>query len=215
MPAYVIFTSGSTGSPKGCLVPHRGAALCAKAVVRICKFEEDMVFMFKAPFVFDASVREIFSAFAAKGVIAIASPDVHKDPCKIASTIRIEGINCIGFVPTMLNEFVKHLREHPKSAAEVGQTLKLILSGGEQLASAACSQLFKLLPDVAVHNLYGPTEASIDALHFQIFPGSLKSSVAVPIGTCLPHVVVKLAFSRFLQFFLRWLLIFMDFFVDL
>lgn len=72
--AYVLFTSGSTGKPKGCMVPHRGSALYAEAVVEHCSLNENMIFLLKTPYVFDVSIQDLFTAFCAGGTLQIANP---------------------------------------------------------------------------------------------------------------------------------------------
>jgi acyl-CoA synthetase (AMP-forming)/AMP-acid ligase II len=188
--AYVLFTSGSTGKPKGCMVPHRGSALYAHAVVKSCCLDKDMTFLLKTPYVFDVSIQDIYTAFSAAGTLVIAEPGAHKDAEALAALVAVQGINCMAFTPTLLVEFVNHLARNLEDAAAVAQTLNRVLTIGEALMAATCKELFELIPglDGEIHNLYGPTEASVGVSHFQVSTASLGQSVVAPIGVPFDYV---------------------------
>jgi len=181
-PAYVLFTSGSTGKPKGCSVPHRGSALYGQAVAKACHLDGDMNFLLKTPYVFDVHIQDIYSAFAVCSTLVLADPGSHRDAGAIADTIADEHINVACFVPTLLVEFVNHLRSRPEDAAKVKLNLRRVLCIGEALMTASCQELFDLIPEVEIHNLYGPTEASVGVSHFQVTTGNMGASPVAPIG---------------------------------
>lgn len=189
--AYVLFTSGSTGKPKGCMVPHRGSCLYAKEVVEKCHMNEDMVFLLKTPYVFDVSVQDIFSAFAAKGTLVIANPKAHRDAAEIADTIIEERVNCACFVPTLLVEFVTYLSMHANVAFDVRKHLCRVLTIGEALMTATCRKLIEHIPELEIHNLYGPTEASVGVSHFMVTKDTMPEATVVPIGKPFDYVRFK------------------------
>lgn len=193
-PAYVIFTSGSTGKPKGCVVPHRGSALYAHAVVKSCGLQEDMNFLFKTPYVFDVSIQDIYTAFAAGGTLIIAEPGVHKYASALSELVVKQQVNCMAFTPTLLVEFVNHLTKNLDEAEKVGRSLARILTIGEALMSATCKDLFQLLPELDgnLHNLYGPTEASVGVSHFCVSTASLGNSTVAPIGKPFDYVEFRI-----------------------
>lgn len=187
--AYVLFTSGSTGKPKGCMVPHRGSALYAEAVVEHCSLNENMIFLLKTPYVFDVSIQDLFTAFCAGGTLQIANPGAHKDAGAIVDTIISKAVNCACFVPTLLVEFVNYLERNPDEADEVQKSLKRILTIGEALMTSTCKQLFEIIPDLQVHNLYGPTEASVGVSHYMVTKDNVKTlGTVVPIGKPFSYV---------------------------
>lgn len=193
-PAYVIFTSGSTGKPKGCVVPHRGSALYAHAVVKSCQLKDHMNFLFKTPYVFDVSIQDIYTAFAAGGTLIIAEPGVHKYASALSELVVKQQVNCMAFTPTLLVEFVNHLSKNLDEAENVGRSLARILTIGEALMSATCKDLFRLLPHVdgGLHNLYGPTEASVGVSHFCVSTASLGNNTVVPIGNPFGYVEFRI-----------------------
>ncbi|CAE7558766.1 ppsC [Symbiodinium natans] len=187
--AYVLFTSGSTGKPKGCMVPHRGSALYAQAVVEHCNLDENMVYLLKTPYVFDVSIQDLFTAFCAGGTLEIADPGAHKDAGAIAEIIGTQGVNCACFVPTLLVEFANYLERNPEEAQSVRQSLRRVLTIGEALMTATCAQLLSHIPELEIHNLYGPTEASVGVSHFKVAGSNVESlGTVVPIGRPFPYV---------------------------
>jgi amino acid adenylation domain-containing protein len=189
--AYVLFTSGSTGRPKGCMVGHRGSANYAQAVVQSCGLTEDMVFLMKTPYVFDVSVQDIFTAFAAGGTLVIATPGAEKDAGAICDIIIGSGVNCVCFVPTLLVEFSNYLSSHQDDAARVRETLMRVLTIGEALMSATCKQMFQYFPALEINNLYGPTEASVGVSHEKVTAATLGQEVVVPIGRPYGYTTFK------------------------
>lgn len=189
--AYVLFTSGSTGKPKGCMVPHRGSCKYAKSVVKACGLTEDMVYLLKTPYVFDVSVQDIFTAFAAGGTLAIAEPGAHRDAGAVCEIIASQGVHVACFVPTLLVEFANFLAQNPGEAVAMRATLKRVLTIGEALMSATCRQMFQLVPGLEIHNLYGPTEASVGVSHQAVTAATLGPSSVVPIGSPFGYVVFR------------------------
>ncbi|PAW78567.1 MAG: hypothetical protein B9S32_06495 [Verrucomicrobia bacterium Tous-C9LFEB] len=62
--AYLIYTSGSTGLPKGVAITHGNLGHAAEALAKAYAVRPDSSVMQLATFTFDASVAELFMAFA-------------------------------------------------------------------------------------------------------------------------------------------------------
>lgn len=190
-PAYVMFTSGSTGKPKGCVVPHRGSAIYSRHAGQIIQLEGGRTMAFKVPFVFDPSVRDIFMCMFAGKTLAIAPPGAHVEARELIDFIVQERVGYTNFAPTLLVEFINHLRAHPRDLAALRPVLRFATCGGEALLSSSCLDLRELLPDMEILNVYGPTECSIDTSHFRATPPMMGASTVVPIGYPHPHIVYK------------------------
>jgi amino acid adenylation domain-containing protein len=154
--SYVIFTSGSTGQPKGVQMTHASLANRLAWMREEYRLGPSEVVLQKTPYTFDVSVWEILWPLTAGACLAVAPPDIHRDPRELASLIVSEQATVIHFVPSMLSIF-----EAEDCAAQC-TSLRLVICSGEILPPKLVNKLTALLPDVAVHNLYGPTEAAID-----------------------------------------------------
>ncbi|MFM0502678.1 amino acid adenylation domain-containing protein [Paraburkholderia caffeinilytica] len=172
--AYVIYTSGSTGRPKG--VGNRHDALWNRLewMQREYGLQRGETVLQKTPFSFDVSVWEFFWPMMVGARLAIAAPDEHRDPVRLAATIRRHRVSTLHFVPSMLQAFVAS-----GAASGCGDALARIVCSGEALPADLRERVAEVLPAVALHNLYGPTEAAIDVTAWTCVdePGR-----AVPIG---------------------------------
>src|SRR5262249_62263105 len=69
--AYMIYTSGSTGKPKGVMVEHKSLCNLVEAQKQAFNLGRQSRVLQFASLSFDASVWEIFSAFAAGGSLHV------------------------------------------------------------------------------------------------------------------------------------------------
>ena len=155
--AYVIYTSGSTGRPKGVGNRHDGLWNRLEWMQREYGLQRGETVLQKTPFSFDVSVWEFFWPMRAGARLAIAAPDEHRDPVRLAATIRHHRVSTLHFVPSMLQAFVAS-----GAASGCGDALARIVCSGEALPADLRARVAGVLPEVALHNLYGPTEAAID-----------------------------------------------------
>lgn len=171
--AYVIFTSGSTGRPKGVVNEHQGIVNRLQWMQEAFGLTDQDVVLQKTPFSFDVSVWELFWPLLTGAHLAIAPPDDHRDPARLAAQIHHHGVTTIHFVPSMLAAFVDQL-----GRPETDSLVRVICSG-EALTRDLQDRVFSL-QEVELHNLYGPTEAAVDVTWWQCDPAS--SLPIVPIG---------------------------------
>ncbi|MGO3473327.1 MAG: amino acid adenylation domain-containing protein [Brevibacterium aurantiacum] len=170
--AYVIFTSGSTGAPKGTAVSHRAIVNRLVWMQHEYRLDATDIVLQKTPFSFDVSVWEFFWPLISGAVIAVAEPEIHKDPEALARTIAANGVTTCHFVPSALSVFTgAHQVEHCTS-------LRRVFCSGEALDAETAHRLLAALP-VELHNLYGPTEAAVDVTHWTV---GADHSGPVPIG---------------------------------
>ena len=172
--AYVIYTSGSTGRPKG--VGNRHDALWNRLVwmQQTYGLKRGETVLQKTPFSFDVSVWEFFWPLMVGARLAIAAPDAHRDPQRLAAAIRDYRVSTLHFVPSMLQAFTAS-----GEASRCGETLARIVCSGEALPADLQAKVSEAMPQVVLHNLYGPTEAAIDVTAWTCVA---EAGRPVPIG---------------------------------
>lgn len=154
--AFVFFTSGTSGLPKPVLVPHVGLWNRVTWGIRFHDLGSSDRVLWKAPFCFDASVAEIYSALGSGGRVVVAPRDSERDPAQLSSTIIASGVTVMHSVPPML----RALADEPTFGA--CQSLRHVWSGGQILYERDARRLCARV-GARLTNQYGPTEASINA----------------------------------------------------
>ena len=86
--AYVIYTSGSTGRPKGVMIAHRGLCNLALAASKALGITSQTRVVQLAPFSFDASVWEIFTALVSGAALVLGTREELLPGPKLASFLR-------------------------------------------------------------------------------------------------------------------------------
>jgi len=77
---------------------------------------------------------------------------------------------------------------HPEAGA--CNSLQRIVCSGEALPAEMQNEVFRRLPQAALHNLYGPTEAAIDVTHWTCRDdGRLQVPIGQPIDDTQAHVL--------------------------
>jgi surfactin family lipopeptide synthetase C len=172
--AYVIYTSGSTGKPKGALLHHRGLCNLAHAAVRLFGFGPSSRVLQFASLGFDASVLDVFSAFAAGAALHLGRREVLTSVEDLRRLLQEEAITAVTLPPSVLALL----------SPEELPGLATVISAGE-----ACP------PDVArrwergrrFFNGYGPTETTVGAT-FHLVEGTPDGAARIPIGRPIANV---------------------------
>ncbi|GCE16173.1 amino acid adenylation domain-containing protein [Tengunoibacter tsumagoiensis] len=177
--AYVIYTSGSTGLPKGVMVSHR--SICNSLFWMQKKFQLDQsdAIIHKTPFVFDASLWELFWPLLAGARMIIARPEGHKDSAYLLELARQWHVTILFFVPSMLQAFI----EEPELKQLT--SLRQVLCGGETLSPELQARFFAR-HSATLYNLYGPTEAAIQVTCWTCQQESQETTV--PLGEAIDGV---------------------------
>lgn len=176
-PLYINFTSGSTGTPKGIAVSHRSVIDFIDCFSETFGFSEADVFANQAPFDFDVSVKDIYTAFKCSATLAVVPRRLFSAPaelidylCEKKVTVMIWAVSALCLLSTF------HALDY-----RTPETVKKILFSGEVMPLKALKGFFKHLPDAMYVNLYGPTEITCNCT-YHILEKNRDYSNGIPIG---------------------------------
>ncbi len=182
--AYILFTSGSTGTPKGVMLSHLNALTFvnwACDTFAICGTDR---LSSHAPFNFDLSVFDIFTAIKAGAAISLVPEGLSSFPVQLSSFIQDQGITVWYSVPmvlTMLTRGKLHERDLSR--------LRLVLFAGEVFPIKHLRNLRRMLPEPRMANLYGPTETNV-CTWYEVGQIPENQTTPVPIGKACANMAV-------------------------
>lgn len=181
-PLYISFTSGSTGKPKGVTVCHRSIVDFVTAFIDVMHITKDDVMANQAPFDYDASIKDIYSAIFTGATVRIVPTSRFLRPtelmdtiCDCGATVMIWAVSALCFV-TQMNALTYRVPDR----------LRLIAFSGEVMPIKQLNRLRKYLPNVTYVNLYGPTESTCNCTYY-IVDREYDLSESLPIGRPFPN----------------------------
>ncbi len=172
--AYALYTSGTTGRPKCAINVQRGVVNYLSWMLDDYPLTAKDVVFFRAPYVFDQSVQDIFYPLVAGARLVVAPPGAHRDPLLLADIMEREGVSAVQLVPSMLNSLLDNAN------LERCSRLKVVFVGGEALPHATVKKFFEKMPGRELVNLYGPSETSTSSTHMRM--KAPPDRLIVPIG---------------------------------
>lgn len=181
--AYILYTSGSTGEPKGVMLSHLNCRAFVEWAVEEYSVTSDDRVSSHAPFHFDLSTFDLYSAALAGAPLYLVPAKAALFPAEVARFIRTNEISVWYSVPSILIMLVE------KGGLETGDlpSLRQLLFAGEVFPTKYLSRIMKRLPHVAFANLYGPTETNVCTAYTVPEPPE-EDGPTIPIGGTITNV---------------------------
>ncbi|MCP5104229.1 MAG: AMP-binding protein, partial [bacterium] len=190
--AYAIFTSGSTGKPKGTLIDHRNLVnLVSGLKERIYqRYETGLKVGLVSPYMFDASVKQIFASLLLGHSLYIVPGDTRVNGDQLLEFYRRHRVDVSDGTPAHLKILTEYIKEDGWSANVL--PVRHFLIGGEALARETAADFLGLFPGSGplITNVYGPTECTVDATSYDVSKENVDLYGHVPIGKPMPNTRV-------------------------
>jgi D-alanine--poly(phosphoribitol) ligase subunit 1 len=178
---YIIFTSGSTGKPKGVQVTA-GNLEHYLAWSETLTDRKREVFLNQAPFSFDLSVMDTYTALATGSTVACVNRDLLEDPAALLHFLKDEGVSVWVSTPS----FAELCLGNPAFGEQELPTVKRFLFCGETLTGGLSKMLMERFPDAEIINTYGPTETTVCVTAVTITKEILEHENLLPVGKVKP-----------------------------
>ncbi|MBU3162817.1 amino acid adenylation domain-containing protein, partial [Clostridium estertheticum] len=185
--AYVIYTSGTTGKPKGVMIEHSNVTNLVHGLNEsiYSKYNDNLKIALVAPYVFDASVKQIFCALLLGNTLYVVPEAARKEGDKLVEFYLNNKIEITDGTPM-------HLAMMSNSELLTNRNLKLknLIIGGDKLTRKVIEKLYKKVnnKELIISNVYGPTECCVDAACNNITINNLKDYLNMPIGKPIDNV---------------------------
>lgn len=184
-PAYVLFTSGSTGTPKGVAISHRAITCFIEAFVDVLGIKANDRIGNQAPFDFDVSTKDIYSAFATGATLVIVPREYFMQPTTLMHYLEQEHVTVLIWAVAALCIVSSY---HAFSHASLPD-LRIVAFSGEVMPRKHLNDWRANVAQATFFNLYGPTEITCNCLYLKLEEGQSYAD-GIPLGTAFPHCEV-------------------------
>lgn len=166
---YVIYTSGSTGKPKGVEITHKNVCNFLQGIIPIYAVSADDRIYQGFSIAFDASVEEIWLAFATGATLVVGASNAIHGGASLVEFLNLHEVSILSTVPTLLSMLDGNI-----------PSLRLLILGGEVCPAELVARWRH--SNLRIINTYGPTETTIVSTYYECLPDK-----PLTIGRPLPN----------------------------
>ena len=181
-PLYVNFTSGSAGTPKGVAVGHRSVMDFTEAFTETFQIRSRDIIGNQAPFDFDVSVKDIYSAMRTGASLVIIPKRLFSHPallldyiCRQRITVLVWAVSALCLISALHG--LDYLAPH---------SVRVVLFSGEVMPRKHLAAWMEKLPEARFVNLYGPTEITCNCTWHEVERGR-NYEEGLPLGRPFPN----------------------------
>lgn len=190
-PLYCIFTSGSTGTPKGILVSQEAVFNFIGHFTDIFHITAEERIGNQAPFDFDVSVKDIYSAVMTGASLILIPKELFAVPPRLLDYLCDMEVTTIIWAASALC-IISMMRGFEY---RVPERIKKVMFSGEAMPVKQLRIWQKAMPRTSFVNLYGPTEITCNCTYYEI-DREFRDDEKIPIGKAFPGRTVFLAGSN-------------------
>jgi amino acid adenylation domain-containing protein len=181
-PLYAIFTSGSTGVPKGVVVNHRSVIDFIDEFTEIFDITENDVIGNQAPFDFDVSVKDIYSALKTGARLQIIPKQMFSFPVKLLDYLEENNVTTLVWAVSALciiTTFKGFTYKIPSS-------INKVIFSGEVMPIKHLNEWRNAYPNAKFVNVYGPTEITCNCTYY-VVDRDYEPDEILPMGKAFPN----------------------------
>ncbi len=174
--AYIIFTSGSTGKPKGVEVTIENLGNFLEWMTGVGSSIDDKegrVFLNQAPYSFDLSVMDTYTALACGG-----TKGTMTTPADTMEFLKNQQVNYWVSTPSFADMILAEKTFNSQNYPDI----KVFFFCGERLTKTTANKLIEAFPNAKLINTYGPTESTVAISSVEICSEHIDSQDELPVG---------------------------------
>ncbi len=180
-PLYGIFTSGSTGTPKCVLVEQQAVIDFIGHFVSLFGFGAEDIIGNQAPFDFDVSVKDIYTAWFTGATIVLIPREYFSTPARLLDYICDNHVTSLTWAVSALC-IVSGLKGF---GYRVPTEVKRVLFSGEVMPIRHLTIWQENLPEAEFVNLYGPSEITCNCMYYRV-DRKFDRDEKLPLGNVFP-----------------------------